>query len=147
MTLGVDPGRTGAAVELADDGRTALRVWTWQDQDVPPRLDLPVVLTAVEAQHVGRGRASSLALATWTGRLLEQVRGELLRPHPATWRAAVLGVGRLRRADAKSAARRACEIYALGEGLPTDDACEAWCLARYAWGVSRRPGAPRPTGR
>lgn len=29
-TLGVDPGRTGAACLLATDGRTVLRWWTWQ---------------------------------------------------------------------------------------------------------------------
>ena len=137
--VGVDPGRTGAAVWLGDDGRTVLRVQRWRDLDDPPVLEVTApALVAVEAQYVGRGAHASLRLAEWTGGLVSRLPPgvEVLRPVAATWRAAVLRVGRVRRADAKRHALTAA-LYSLGEPLETVDACEAWCLARYAWGVWR----------
>jgi len=155
--LGVDPGHSGAAVSLADDGLTVLAAWRWtprvlETQDgrvlaysAPHQIAAvigPHAVAAVEAPYVGLSHRGSLSLAEWTGGFLSGLDvGEILRPTAAEWRAKVLHVGRVRRAPAKALALRAAALHARGLPWLDDHVAEAWCLARFAWGWARRGGA------
>lgn len=142
--FGIDPGQTGAAVAVAGDGLTVVAVRAWRRHPIPPGLaDLvePGDVVAVEAQYVGPGAHASLALAEWTGRLLEQLPAgcAILRPLATTWRARVLRRGRVSRSEAKGLAIAACRAHAIGlapELASKPDVAEAWCMARYAWGAA-----------
>jgi hypothetical protein len=137
---GVDPGQTGAAVWLADDGLTVLHVEYWVDALTPPRLPvLPTEVVAVEDQYLGKNARSFATLVRWTERLVVGLPDGVLlvRPLATTWRAAVLRRARLGRTAAKRVALEAVRLHARGmpeefAGLP--DVAEAWCLARFAWG-------------
>lgn len=140
---GIDPGRTGALVVIGDDGMTVARIVEWHDSSEPPYLLdalAGVLRIAVEGLHVGKGRRSSITLAEWTGRLLAELPPgvPVERPQPSKWRGAVLRRANLRTDDAKAAAIRAARPH-LGLGHdPSSHVAEAWCLARYAWGVHQR---------
>lgn len=144
--VGVDPGKSGAAVEITTDGATVIRVVRWARAETPPDTlaallrDLgPGDVVAVEQCYVGPGARASLTLAEWTGRLLAEIPAdvEVLRPLAAQWRAKVLRSARLGRTDAKAAADRAARL-GTGTDVLTGHSSEAWCLARYAWGWSMR---------
>lgn len=146
--VGIDPGRTGAAVAVGDDGLTVVWARSWRALDVPPD-DLPIRsgdVVAVEAQYVGLGAHSSLRLAEWTGGMLAGLPRDVgvMRPLATTWRAKVLRQGRLTREAAKEAALVLCHRHAIG--MPAElawlvDVAEAWCMARYAWGWSEAVAA------
>ena len=137
--LGLDPGQSGALVEVASDGRTVVAWRQWRRERTPPRdllSDLGAeTVIAVEAPYVGRGARASLVLAEWTGAVLAQIPEDVtvLRPTAQQWRAKVLRANP-DRASAKRLALRAAETVGW-VGVP-DHVAEAWCLARYAWGWS-----------
>lgn len=151
--VGVDPGLTGAAVCIADDGRTVLHVTKWSTKRaraVPGRAPplptlpglpwlLPTDVVALEAQYVGRSKRGSVALAIWTEHLMRSLPADivLVRPLATTWRAKVLGKSRLERDVAKRLAIAAAAAPLARFGLDQDakgDVSEAFCLARFCWG-------------
>lgn len=142
--LGIDPGQSGAACVVGDDGMTVIAATAWKRSKSPPVLsDLirDASAIAVEGVHVGKGRRSSLTLAEWRGKLLTQIPAgvTVYHPQPSEWRGKVLRRSNLRRDDAKRAALLAVR-NAIGmppEWADVDHMAEAWCLARYAWGMSR----------
>jgi hypothetical protein len=138
--LGIDPGQTGAAVLVAEDGETVLGLQRWSDAKTPPmvlpELILNARVVALEGQHVA-GPHASLVLAEWSGRLLATLPSGLpvLRPLATSWRAKVFRCGRLQREPAKRLAVRAASPFLLAfnpELRVTHDLAEAWALARYA---------------
>lgn len=129
--IGVDPGRTGALVVI-DDQCVVQHVQRWKRHDAPPVLELCYgSVVAIERPFVGRSSASTITLAEWIGSALEQIRHhgcEILRPTATQWRAKIFGTARMRREEAKRAARLAAPWAA------TDDEAEAYLMAKYALG-------------
>lgn len=143
---GIDPGQTGALVEIGADGHTVVRWVEWRRERVPPDgvlADLSAEVVAVEAPYVGPGARASLTLAEWTGRLLAQMPAgpTVVRPTAAQWRPKVLRASP-GRVEAKALALRAAASCGL-VGV-SDHVAEAWCLARYAWGWDQA-GRPEVT--
>lgn len=130
--VGIDPGQQGALVVVGDDGLTVVDRLGWAGCVVAPALPvLPGDVVALELPHAQFVRAG-LVLAEWCGGALVQLREcRVVRPSPAAWRGKVLRRPQLLRAAAKRAAREAATPYL---GPATDDECEAWCMARYAFG-------------
>jgi hypothetical protein len=142
---GVDPGKgAGAAVRIADDGRTALEVVEWRDSTTVSLPILPGDVVALEAPYLGKNPASFRALVEWRERFrLGLPPGVVVaEPLAVQWRAKVLRVARVPRKRAKELAIAAAKANAIGlPAEPTPDAAEAWCLARWAvyWDRAGRP--------
>lgn len=158
--LGIDPGQNGAAVLVAEDGKTVLGIQLWSPPRKPrfattdelvawkrlcqrvPRIVLNLdacAQIALEAQHVGDGNQSSLTLARWAERLAVSLPSTipLVRPLATSWRAKVFprGGGRLQRDPAKRMAVAAATPFLQAfdpDVRVTEDLAEAWCMARYA---------------
>lgn len=141
--VGIDPGQTGAAVIVGDDGLSILDIIRWRGAHRPPEI-LAVTaadLIAVEDQYGGAYPRSALELREWTVRLLVSLPdgAVVLRPLASQWRPKVFrGSAPRGRKACKSVAREAARASFERAGQTmTDDSAEAWCLARYAWGYAR----------
>lgn len=132
--VGIDPGKTGALVVVGEDGVSVVDVQSWSRASVPPvlRVEAGDIVT-LEGLYVGKSRRGSMSLAEWTGMVRAQLTDcTVLRPSASEWRGKVLRVAGLPRARAKALAVSAAAKHA--PMLATEDECEAWLMARYAWG-------------
>jgi hypothetical protein len=132
---GIDGGRDGAALRIAEDGLTCLELVTWARAADPPALPIRAGdVVALEAAYVGKNPQSAMKLQLWRGKLIASFPAGIVLEEPlaTSWRAKVFRGVRMRREVAKAAALELAHKHAIG--LPDeypDHVAEAWCMARW----------------